>query len=652
MFNTFNDILSINKNILFPIYNFNVETYNIENNCFDCGSRNPELISVNNGIFICNKCGINHMTFPPGTSILINKESNLISEKELQFLKYGGNKKLYEFILEQCPSLINLPRKLMYISPLLNLYRNHLLSLVIRGNEICRNKMKNIHNNLSTTQIKDDEINYLFSNRTTNNNINNYHDLNYIHEEIQNDKKTLKNLNIIYNKPKLKNAINKLKIEKKELNETIKTYRKDYSNKSFSTDFDNMNKTSTFNNNDNNLRKSTPIKNIEISLKSISNRKYSSKSIKKNIRNKFFISNFNLKQNKINKRKISVNEKDITKSENSENKKYERKIKEIIINKNINKNSGFINNIHQLNTKTFLEQRRPIQVNLSLQNTIDNSQNTNFNKINSFLAESDFNETPTIIITNRNKNKKENKNEDSKSVRNYEENFKESINNIHINLNKNLKKKNKKEKEKEKQQKKIVRNLSENRIKYININFMKKIKNKLFNKDEINSKNNLKFTKKDNTNTYTNNKKNENTIIFNEKNDNESIQKENVSQLQILPIKIFKKINIKQFKQKKLLLNNDNNIYNNKKENVKFYKNLKDNYSVKENRKIISPKRNENNFEIKSEKFTKNKVFNQKEKKSNILCNSYKKINQLKNVETFKNSIRNKYKREKSKKKC
>ena len=650
MFNTFNDILSINKNILFPIYNFNVETYNIENNCFDCGSRNPELISVNNGIFICNKCGINHMTFPPGTSILINKESNLISEKELQFLKYGGNKKLYEFILEQCPSLINLPRKLMYISPLLNLYRNHLLSLVIRGNEICRNKMKNIHNNLSTTQIKDDEINYLFSNRTTSNNINNYHDLNYIHEEIQNDKKTLKNLNIIYNKPKLKNAINKLKIEKKELNETIKTYRKDYSNKSFSTDFDNMNKTSTFYNNNNNLRKSTPIKNIEISLKSISNRKYSSKSIKKNIRNKFFISNFNLKQNKINKRKISVNEKVITKSENSENKKYERKIKEIIINKNINKNSGFINNIHQLNTKTFLEQRRPIQVNLSLQNTIDNSQNTNFNKINSFLAESDFNETPTIIITNRNKNKKENKNEDSKSVRNYEENLKESINNIHINLNKNLK--NKKEKEKEKQQKKIVRNLSENRIKYININFMKKIKNKLFNKDEINSKNNLKFTKKDNTNTYTNNKKNENTIIFNEKNDNESIQKENVSQLQILPIKIFKKINIKQFKQKKLLLNNDNNIYNNKKENVKFYKNLKDNYSVKENRKIISPKRNENNFENKSEKFTKNKIVNNKEKKSNILCNSYKKINQLKNVETFKNSIRNKYKREKSKKKC
>ena len=652
MFNTFNDILSINKNILFPIYNFNVETYNIENNCFDCGSRNPELISVNNGIFICNKCGINHMTFPPGTSILINKESNLISEKELQFLKYGGNKKLYEFILEQCPSLINLPRKLMYISPLLNLYRNHLLSLVIRGNEICRNKMKNIHNNLSTTQIKDDEINYLFSNRTTSNNINNYHNLNYIHEEIQNDKKTLKNLNIIYNKPKLKNAINKLKIEKKEFNETIKTYRKDFSNKSFSTDFDNMNKTSTFYNNDNNLRKSTPIKNIEISLKSISNRKYSSKSIKKNIRNKIFISNFNHKENKINKRKISVNEKEITKSENSENKKYERKIKEIIINKNINKNSGFINNIHQLNTKTFLEQRRPIQVNLSLQNTIDNSQNTNFNKINSFLAESDFNETPTIIITNRNKNKKENKNEDSKSVRNYEENLKESINNIHINLNKNLKKKNKKEKEKEKQQKKIVRNLSENRIKYININFMKKIKNKLFNNDEINSKNNLKFTKKDNTNTYTNNKKNENTIIFNEKNDNESIQKENVSQLQILPIKIFKKINIKQFKQKKLLLNNDNNIYNNKKENVKFYKNLKDNYSVKENRKIISPKRNENNFENKSEKFTKNKIVNNKEKKSNILCNSYKKINQLKNVETFKNSIRNKYKREKSKKKC
>ena len=78
--------------------NINIEDNEIETKCFDCGCRNPGLISNNNGILICNSCGINHMKLPPGVSILISNDINTLTEKELLFLNLGGNKKIYEFI--------------------------------------------------------------------------------------------------------------------------------------------------------------------------------------------------------------------------------------------------------------------------------------------------------------------------------------------------------------------------------------------------------------------------------------------------------------------------------------------------------------------------------------------------------------------------
>jgi hypothetical protein len=70
------------------------------------------------------------MKLPPGVSILISNDINTLTEKELLFLNLGGNKKLYEFILTQCPSLINLPRKFLYISPIIEYYRKRLEYLV------------------------------------------------------------------------------------------------------------------------------------------------------------------------------------------------------------------------------------------------------------------------------------------------------------------------------------------------------------------------------------------------------------------------------------------------------------------------------------------------------------------------------------------
>ena len=115
---------------------------------------------------------------------------------------------------------------------------------------------------------------------------------------------------------------------------------------------------------------------------------------------------------------------------------------------------------------------------------------------------------------------------------------------------------------------------------------------------------------------------------------------------------MFKKIYPKKIKNKSLnyMNENENNNYNNKKENSILYKCKKDNFSIiDDKRKIISPKRKEMNYEAKSENMKKNDFIYFKEKKNNQ-SNSYKKIELSKIGETFKNSIRNRYKREKSSK--
>ena len=626
LYKGFNDIYFGNKNILVSLCNLNFEKNELENNCFDCGSRNPELISINNGILICKTCAINHMTFPPGTSILIDKEKGFLSEKELQFLKYGGNKRLHDFILEQCPSLINLPKIILYTSPLINLYRKRLFNLVNRGYKINTNKMNNFQKNLSNLQIDDDNNTLFFTNRTDNsNNINSNNNINFVTEETKNynTNTILKKSNIIYNRPKLKKAINKLKIGKKENNDIANTTRNNIYKKIFSLYFDNNNlPTNKTNNNYIHLRNSFPIKNFYLPSNENRERKYSSNTINPNEKRELFMSES--KKGRIHNSEIPGNFKTST-------IKKEKKIKEIIINKNLNTYDSISNNLYKFNTKTYLDQRRPIQVNLSLQNTMDNSQNNNIYKSTICHTDLDFNETPTIIIHNTQKS--------TKSVKKLERKISHSINNIHINLNNNLKKK-------KEENIKIERNMSENKIKTININFIKNKKNKTLNKEE-------KIKKKINSLTIDENIRiNEDYNINKEYSsitNNKLIKEESVSQFQILPIKIFKKINPKNIRNKKLYsLNNENSI-NNKKENSKLSKDIKSNNNTfKIKRKIISPKKNEINSENYSGNNSKNELSELKERKNSILFNSYKKINQFKIVETFKNSIRNKYKREKS----
>jgi ADP-ribosylation factor GTPase-activating protein 1 len=102
----------------------------MNNECFDCGRRNPEYISINNGIFLCNKCIYYHYKFPDVISTLIKNNLNILGKRELNFLYYGGNRKLSEFLFSNFPSFNKYQPDLLYKTDALKYYRFQLENAV------------------------------------------------------------------------------------------------------------------------------------------------------------------------------------------------------------------------------------------------------------------------------------------------------------------------------------------------------------------------------------------------------------------------------------------------------------------------------------------------------------------------------------------
>ena len=433
MCHSLNKLYSNSKYPIFTLKNLNFEEDNLNNYCFDCGRKDPEFISINNGIFICRKCGMEHMLFPGGSSILIKNDIKSLSEKEIEFLKYGGNKKLYEFIYNQCPPLMNLPKKYLYTSPILNSYQNQLLQSVnkniakrtkILNFQINPNyslkkincSLKRYYTDLFDSDILNDEKtifknkikckysedyynNNIFNQKTNNthaNTISNSNTLTYVSERTNenlynliniDNKKTIEqknriiltNPNIVYNKPKISNSFNIMKHDKNKDKNNIN-----------SENYNNSNNATLNNNN-----------NIYYSNNTIDYDKLAGDSLNK----------FKTPQKKNISRFFFNNQKIICNNNNNSNEKInksERKIKEIIINKKMNKlyidNSASKTTKLWYKTKTNFQKRKPIEENNN--NTINYSEsknNTNRNRTDLIFNESIINNNniKTIEINNR-----------------------------------------------------------------------------------------------------------------------------------------------------------------------------------------------------------------------------------------------------------
>jgi hypothetical protein len=68
--------------------------------CFDCGTQKPKWSSINNGIFLCLKCAGIHRNLGVNISLIRSLQIDSWDEKQILFLKKGGNEKLKNFLNE------------------------------------------------------------------------------------------------------------------------------------------------------------------------------------------------------------------------------------------------------------------------------------------------------------------------------------------------------------------------------------------------------------------------------------------------------------------------------------------------------------------------------------------------------------------------
>ena len=101
--------------------------------CFECGQSNPEYISINNGVFICQECIQGHLQFPQEISQIKINDLYSLNNNEVKKLYLGGNKKLIEFINFDFPRLKQFPPNILYKTRAVDYYRKKLEFLVKGG---------------------------------------------------------------------------------------------------------------------------------------------------------------------------------------------------------------------------------------------------------------------------------------------------------------------------------------------------------------------------------------------------------------------------------------------------------------------------------------------------------------------------------------
>ena len=111
-----------------------LDLYEANRKCADCNSENPRMISVNNGITLCEKCAEEHKKL--GNSIsYIRKLTDPIDEYILKFYKKGGNGK-FKFTCDTLKIDSTLPIEKKYKTNGLDYYRRNLKNKVLGEKEI------------------------------------------------------------------------------------------------------------------------------------------------------------------------------------------------------------------------------------------------------------------------------------------------------------------------------------------------------------------------------------------------------------------------------------------------------------------------------------------------------------------------------------
>ena len=292
----------------------------INNVCFECGEKDPQYISINNAIFICKDCVVNHFSFSQEISQIIINDLYSLNLSEIKILYLGGNRKLIQYINFDYPGLKQLPPYMLYKTLAVDYYRKYLKFIINGGKrpikpntQYAYNLLEDFGNNYLINQTEKNRGKYFNSELTT-----------IFEGKDENDEKD-------------NNEENKAVIENNKNIEEIKEKKEDLEK-----------------NNDNDITKNestlfnTPQKNINkgnnnSAIINTSNSLFSKSFQKEQNKN----NNFNTIINKYNNNKILVDRNEEVKDNLNINEEIkfniDKNISEIIINNEENENSSNLN---------------------------------------------------------------------------------------------------------------------------------------------------------------------------------------------------------------------------------------------------------------------------------------------------------------------
>ena len=148
----------------------------MNNECFDCGKQNPDFISANNGVFICKQCMAVHYQFTDEVSLIIKNNLFLLNEEQINYIYFGGNRKLLEFINYEFPKLQNYQPEILYKTQAMQYYRDNLYYLVEGGEKPIKPNdnfaYKLVDNGINYPLTEKREKYYEDNNNSNNNNFN------------------------------------------------------------------------------------------------------------------------------------------------------------------------------------------------------------------------------------------------------------------------------------------------------------------------------------------------------------------------------------------------------------------------------------------------------------------------------------------------
>ena len=94
--------------------------------CIDCGAEKPNMASMNNGVFLCQKCAGIHRSFGISISLVRSLQEDTWTEKQLLYLKKGGNNNFIKNLNEFNIDLSSVSLEVKYKSEATHYYRKYL----------------------------------------------------------------------------------------------------------------------------------------------------------------------------------------------------------------------------------------------------------------------------------------------------------------------------------------------------------------------------------------------------------------------------------------------------------------------------------------------------------------------------------------------